>query len=129
RLGDRIFKIIDLEYDAYLKFVLLLKPFITAVFGLISQKSKVGIPGIELSNTSFSEDALLEYCGVNLPEMARIVCASTDPDITVDDVKKLGKTPFNLAKVVMAQVQRNNIIKDFTDFFVQALPMLGMTGK
>jgi len=122
-LGGRAFKIVDLTYDDYLRFIVLLEPLIKGLVAKVGAVSNVKIPGMELDSSSLSASGIVTYCGESLPEMVRIICSQTEPDITVAEVKLLGKNPFNLAKVVMRQVAQNGIIKDFTDFFGQILPL------
>lgn len=115
-LGGRVFTIIDLDYDEYVTFTTMLKPLLEVLFARMSGSTSV--PGIDLSSEA-SVDGVMQFTLKDLPEMARIVCSKTDPDITIADVKKLAKQPFKLAEVVVAQVIRNNIINDFASVFTQ----------
>lgn len=128
KLGDRTFKVVDLGYDDYLKFMVAMKPLLSGIAAGMSKAKGVSVPGIDLPETSATEMKILEFCQDELPEMVRIVCAQTDPDITVAEIKKLGKTPFNLAPIALKQMVRNNIISQFTSFFGQILPLMGMVG-
>lgn len=118
-LGDRKFKIVDLSYDDYLVFLSRLQPVLSAVAGPMMGEAN----GPELSAAT-----LLKYCADVLPELAQLVCKQTDPTITVDEVKRLGRSPFKLAAVVLKQIEQNKMISDITDFFVQIRPLL-MMGK
>jgi hypothetical protein len=117
-LGDRTFKIVDLAYDDYLAFLAELQPLVEAMFGsVMSSGSSLG---------ELSAQSILKYCGRSLPEMVRIVCRQTDPDITTDEVKRLAKSPFKLAWVVLKQVEQNNMVKEFADFFGSIVPLVQM---
>jgi hypothetical protein len=120
-LGDRNFKIVDLSYDSYVEFLTLLSPLIESVFGSIASAS--GIPGVNVDANAFNVSSIIKHCAKTLPQLVQLICNQTE-DISVDEVKRLGKTPMVLGGVVLKQLQRNNIIKDFADFFAQALPVL-----
>ena len=122
-LGDRTFPIVDLAYDHYILFLAQLQPLLVGILGSIP-----GIKTLGLTST-VTPTALIAYCGASLPEMARIVCAQTDPEITVVEVKLLGKTPFKLAELVLAQIEQNHIINDIRDFFVQLAPLLKLVKR
>lgn len=121
-LGDRTFPLVDLPYDDYIRFLALLQPLLET---LTSQLARTAGIGTGLASI-LSPNALVKYCAESLPEMVCIICEQTDPTITVSEVKRLGKTPFALATIVLLQVQQNRIIADITDFFVQILPFLNM---
>lgn len=126
-LGGRIFKIVDLPYDDYTMFVSLMAPVVTQIVNkmILSQNGGVELPGgITLDSATFTAFDFLTVCGKNLPEMACIVCKQTDPNITVEDVKLLAKKPMPLAEVVVKQIVRNGMIRDFTAFFQQAVAMM-----
>lgn len=118
RLGEREFTVVDLEYDAYLEFMAYMKPLLECALSAIP-----GVAGAGVSEL-LTPASLVSYCSKELPQMARLVCAQTDPDITVADVKRLGKTPFALAMVVLAQIEQNDMIRVVKDFFVQTAPLL-----
>jgi hypothetical protein len=125
-LGDRTFPLKDLTYDQYNKFLLLIAPLADGLIGRIGDKAKsqeLGIEGLDISLFSVSD--ILSYCGNVLPELALIAVQATDPNMTVEQVKNLGKTPFKLAEIVMLQLVHNNTIKDFADFFARILPLFG----
>lgn len=124
-LGDRAFKVVDLEYDDYMVFLAKLQPLLMSFASAVAGRFGVAAPDLDVSTVNPA--SVIQYCGQDLPEMACIVCRQTDPGITVDDVKKLGKTPFALAKVVLAQVKQNRVINDLMDFFAQVLPLLTAT--
>jgi hypothetical protein len=123
-LGGRVFTIIDLEYDEYVTFTTMLKPLFEVLFARFT--GGVSIPGIDLS-TGLSADGVMRFALADLPEMARIVCSKTEPDITIEEVKKLAKQPFKLAEVVVAQILRNNIINDFSTVFTQLRRLIPTT--
>jgi hypothetical protein len=126
-LGGRVFNIVDLPYDDYLRFIVLLEPLLKGIVGAAT--SSISIPGMEFSASTLSASSIASFCGESLPEMVRIICSQTEPDITAKEVKTLGKNPFQLAKVVMKQVAQNGLIKDFTDFFGQILPLIQTSQK
>lgn len=122
-LGDRTFPLKDLTYDQYNKFLLLVAPLADGLIGKIGDKIKateLGLTGLDVS--LFSVKDVLSYCGEALPELALIAVQTSDPTMTIAQVKELGKTPLKLAEVVVAQMVHNNMIKDFADFFGQILP-------
>lgn len=122
KLGDRTFTIVDLEYDDYLVFITKLAPLMKAfASGLLASK------GIGSESPSLDPLAIIEYCASDVPELALLVCSQTDKTITLKEVKKLGKNPFNLATVVLKQIEQNNMIGDITSFFAQILPLLRVT--
>lgn len=125
-LGDKEFKVVNLSYDDYIKFITLLTPMLETFFGSIASVS-----GVRLAPSSgvLSPGALIKYAGDVLPELACIVCNQTDPSVTVNDVKLWAqqgepKGPFKLAEVVIKQIEQNKIINDFASFFAQMLPMI-----
>ena len=119
-IGDRTFPILDLEYDDYVLFLSHLQPLIKGVFGKLASLSNMSNLDVDQINGA----SLIEYCADALPEMVRIVCKQSDPTITADEVKKLAKNPCKMASIVLEQVQQNRMISDFTDFFVQILPLM-----
>lgn len=125
-LGDIEFKVIDLGYDDYLKFLTFLTPMLEAFVGSLASIGGVRVmtPAAEVNAT-----AIIKYCGESLPELACLVCNQTDPSITKEDVKKWSvqgspKGPFKLAEIVLKQIDQNKIIADFASFFGQMLPMI-----
>lgn len=126
-LGGRKFKVVDLPYDDYIKFISLMQPLLESLVNGVSEKAGLKLPEIVIPTSGFTVAGLVKACVGALPEMACIVCSQTDPTITVDEVKTLAKTPFKLAQVVLKQIVRNNIIKDFSDFFEQVIPFLKVT--
>ncbi len=123
KLGDKVYKIIDLEYDDYLMFVELLTPLIE-VFQNRAKAEEVSVPDIALTpEAGLDFKAVLKYCKNDLPELVRIICRQTDPDITVEDIKKAGN-PIKLANIVLQQILQNNMIQEFADFFVQMIPLM-----
>jgi hypothetical protein len=117
-LGDREFPVVDLDYSSYCRFLAKLQPLLQAVAG------RLGVTRGLVQANDFGLNTLIDYCAYDLPEMAHIVVSQTDPDITVEDVKKLGKTPFKLANIVLAQIEQNEMITEIANFFVQMLPLL-----
>lgn len=125
-LGDRTFPLKDLSYDQYNKFLLLIAPLADGLIGRIGDKVKSQELGIESLDISlFSVTDILSYCGNTLPDLALIAVQTSDPTMTIEQVKEMGKTPFKLAEIVMLQMVHNNTIKDFADFFARILPLFG----
>lgn len=127
QLGDRVFTIIDLDYDEYVLFTTMLKPLLEVLFARMAGAPTV--PGIDLADGLTSVDGIMRFATKDLPEMARLVCSKTDPTITVDEVKKLAKNPFKLSEVVVAQILRNNIINDFSTVFIQLRRLIPTTKR
>lgn len=123
-LGDRVFPIKDLSYDAYITFLGYLTPLIEVVVQRVTGQANIPLPGIDLEPSLFSPSNILSACSKQLPEMVQIICAASDPTITVDDVKALGKKPTVLASAVLQQITQNGMIKDFSDFFAQVLSVV-----
>lgn len=123
-LGDKTFKIVDLAYDDYIKFLALLQPLIEGVVNGASTAGSFDVAGIHVASEGFTVQGILKYCTTKLPEMVRIICAATDPSVTVDDVKRLGRNPFRLAEIVLKQIAQNKMIQDFASFFQRAMPLL-----
>lgn len=124
RLGEKTFKIVDLKYDSYVKFLTLFKPILSGIASGMASKGGLPIPGIELPNEGQIFDHLITFGLTDLPEMVRITCNQTDPTVTVEQVKEWGGDPFTLCAIVMKQIARNNMIARFASFFVQALPLM-----
>lgn len=118
-LGDRTFTIVDLPYDDYIKFFAYLQPLIEKFAGAVT-----GIAFTTAQADDLSVSGLIKYCSESLPEMVRMMCSQTDPTVTVEDVKKMVRSPFKLAAIVMEQVKANKVIEDMTDFFEQIVPLL-----
>jgi hypothetical protein len=122
-LGDRTYKVVDLSYDDYVSFLTYLQPFLDGLVGNFASKTNVSLPGISLSQ-SIDAPAFVKFCGKSLPEMTRLICKQTNPDITVDEVKLAAGNPFVLAAVVIKQVNKNQMISTFASFFGQLAPLL-----
>jgi hypothetical protein len=118
-LGDRTFKIVDLAYDDYVKFMACLQPLFEALISKLAQTKGIAFEASELSGSM-----VLRYCSHSLPEMVRLCLSQTEPTITSDEIKALGKTPFRLAQVVLKQVEQNQMIQEIASFFVQMSPLL-----
>jgi hypothetical protein len=117
-LGERVFKVVDLEYDAYLKFITKLAPLMKAIAGGLMASR-----GASMSS-AIDPAALVEHCVNELPDLAALVCQQTDPSVTPADVKKWAKTPFKLATIILRQIEQNKIISEISDFFAQMLPLM-----
>lgn len=126
RLGERTFKIIDLKYDAYVKFLTLFKPVLAGIASGMASQQGMPIPGIELPNEGQIFDHLVTFGLTDLPEMTRIICNQTDTSVTTEQVKEWAGDPFTLCAIVMKQIARNNMIARFASFFGQALPLMKM---
>lgn len=118
----REFKVVDLEYDDYLLFITKLAPLMK-VLGSSILAAKGG------SSMSLDPSSLIEHCVHELPELAALVCRQTDPSVTADEVKKLAKTPFKLATIILRQIEQNKIVSEISDFFAQMLPLMKVALK
>lgn len=122
-LGEKTYKVVHLSYDDYVAFIAYIQPFFDAIVGKLGDKIGASIPGINIGK-SLDASVILKFCGNSLPEMTRLVIKQTVPSITVDQIKHTpGVTPFTLATIVMQQVIKNNMVKDFATFFVQMAPL------
>jgi len=117
-LGDRQFKVVDLEYDDLCEFTAYLEPFLGSVVSKVASMRGANMP------SGMDAAELINKCGKILPEMVKLICRQTDPDITTEQVKKLGKSPFKLASIVVAQIKQNRMVSEIADFFGQMLPLL-----
>lgn len=133
--GGRTFKLLHLEYDSYLEFMAFLQPLLEGIAGKFAASQGINLPGLSVPDLSaeVATASLMKFCKKDLPAMACIVCnqqALHEKDeslaVTAAWVKKHAKTPFELVSIVLKQVNKNQMIKDFSDFFVQMLPMVGM---
>lgn len=113
-LGDRVFPVVYLSYDDYLEFLTYLEPLLTAV----------GSSAIDGFNPLALSTSILKYCKVSLPQMVQIMCRQTDPDITVDEIKKLVRNPFILATCVLEQVKHDKMVEEISSFFGQIIGMM-----
>lgn len=129
KLGDVEFTIKDLSYDDYMEFITMLSPVIDTLFSKVAERNGVSIPGVQINTSSISIKAIFDYCANDLPEMAHIVTRQSQPDLSVEEIKNLGKTPIMLAQIVMAQLKRNNVIAEMADFFRLLQPMISSTTK
>jgi len=118
-LGDRTFPIVDLPYDAFIRFLALLQPLLEVFASKITG-------GLTSSTGGFTASSIVTYLADSLPELALICVEQTDPTMTVQKVKEMGRTPFALANIVIKQIEANKIIGEISDFFVTLLPLLTM---
>lgn len=125
-LGGKEYKVVNLRYDDYLKFITYLTPLLETFFG-----SLASVGGIKVVSPSSPINAMsiVKYAGESLPELACIVCNQTDPTVTTENVKiwcenSEPRGPFKLAELVIKQIEQNKIVNDFASFFVQMLPMI-----
>lgn len=116
-LQGRTFKIIDLEYDAYMKFTLYLKPIFKEILSKAAEAQSSGKSAINFTLEDFNIDRIFEIFGSTLPDMALLCLQATEPSMTVEECKRLCKTPFKMLEIVLLQISKNNIIQDFTSFF------------
>lgn len=128
KLGDRTFKVMNLKYDDYIKFLGYLRPFLEGIGQALVASKGIQVPNININGPSFNIDTLLTFCINDLPEMARIVCKQTDPTVTAEQIKEWAGEPFTLCEIILRQVARNNMIGQFASFFGQLLPILMRMG-
>lgn len=136
QIKDRVFKIVDLGYDDYLDFIALFKPMFEQMAGV--KKEEPTLPGISLTDpSSLKVDSLIMYCKKDLPALACIVCNAQERAMAELEKRepnpanmvepqwlKDNSNPIRLANIVLKQLLQNNMISEFADFFVQALPIL-----
>lgn len=129
KLGDRTFKVMNLAYRQYIEFLAKLEPLFGALTSKLTGRltGTASLPGIELTDAN----SLLKFCGDELPALAAIVCnmqavAEKRPEdkITVEWVEEVAEDPFQLVNIVVAQINKNNMIVKFASFFLQMLPLL-----
>jgi len=123
QLGDGTFKVVFLPYNDYVTFLGYLQPFLSTLIVKKAVTEKVSIPGIDLG-ISADANTLITFCIRSLPEMVRLIAKQTVPDITVEEIKLRAQNPFVLAGIVMQQIAKNNMIRDFALFFRQVTPLL-----
>lgn len=131
--GGRSFPVLDLDYDSYLEFMAYLQPLLEGVAGKFAKMRGITLPdGINLP--SLEEGGfgmIMKFCKKDLPEMTALVCnqeaihnEQLDKKVTTAWIKKNAKTPFELVGIVMKQIDKNKMITDFANFFVQIFPMI-----
>jgi hypothetical protein len=117
QLGDRTFPVKDLSYDDYLEFCDLARPIIESVVGIVDLSMADGKSDVEFNPAGLDFNQIIKLAGKELPRMAWICCRQSDPNITIDEVKRLARRPMALLTVVLAQVQHNQMVQEFVDFF------------
>lgn len=118
QLGDRTFPLVDLPYDDYVVFLGHLQPLMEAIAGRFSATQDL------VSSEEITVSGLAKYCAKALPEMVTLMARQSDPTMTTDVVKQMGRSPFKLATIVMKQIEQNKVISDIADFFEQVLPVI-----
>lgn len=118
-LNGRTFKVIDLEYDSYMKFTLFLKPLFNEILSKAKSAQESGNTSVGFSIADINLDKVFGMFEETLPQMALIVLQATEPSMTLEECKNICKTPFKMLEVVLLQISKNNIIEDFTSFFPQ----------
>jgi hypothetical protein len=128
--GGRDFKLLPLDYGSFLDFNIFLYPLLEGIASKFLAAKGVSLPGIEVPELDGPNIAnyFLKFCRKELPEMVCIVCNQMpgDAKVTPDWVKLNAKSPFELAKIVMLQVSKNNMLSEFADFFLHLLPVMTM---
>lgn len=126
--GGRDFKLLDLSYDSYLDFTFYLQPLLEGIASKFLAAKGVSLPGIEIPELEGPNIAnyFLKFCRKELPEMVCIVCNQMpgQEKVTPEWVKQYAKSPFQLAKIVMLQVSKNQMVSEFASFFGQILPLV-----
>lgn len=111
--GGVQYKVLDLEYDAYIEFVEYLAPFFEA---LISSST---------GSTNFDISQFIKFAAHGLPRMVYLMTHKQNPEITEAEIKKIAKNPYALAQVAIRQVVKNKMIEEFSSFFVYLSQTLG----
>jgi hypothetical protein len=127
--GGRDFKLLNLSYEGYLEFTLFLQPLLEGVASKFLAAKGVSLPGIEIPELEGANSAsyVLKFCRKGLPEIVCIVCNQNPGEkVTPEWVRKNATSPFQLAKIVMLQIGKNEMISEFADFFGQILPVVMM---
>ena len=127
QLGDKTYTIVDLSYDDYMVFISMLQPVIDQLMKGAAGRQGINLNGVDVAPTSLSTSNIITYCSDNLPRMVQIICRATEPEITIEQIKKDAKNPFKLADIVLQQVIQNNMIRDFATFFRSVLPLMKQT--
>jgi hypothetical protein len=125
-LGDRDFKILYLDYDRNVEFTELMEPLLKGLLAVVASKSKVTIPGIDIPATGINLSSLMTFLKKSLPQMAALSCQMSDKTITEKWVRENATDPYQLARIAMQQIEKNQMLNKFLDFFAQTLPALGM---
>jgi hypothetical protein len=119
-LAGETFKIVNLKYKSYLKFISHIQPLAGVVTKALAQQE--GIPGLDLSTMgAVTASGIMDYCGEHLPAMVALICQQTRPEITAQWVEDNAFSPFQLAGIVMQQIAQNRMISDIARFFVPLL--------
>jgi hypothetical protein len=106
--GGKKFKLLDLSYDSYIEFLLLLTPLIEQIFD-------------QEPNSKTDVRALIAGLGKSLPRMVYLMLYPQDPEVTEEWIKEKAKTPYVLVEIAMKQVTKNKMIAEFADFFVSMM--------
>ena len=117
--GGREFPIKDLSYDDYVEFMELAQPIISSIIEALELTNDDGQPDVNFNPASLDIPKLIKMAGGNLPRMAWLCCKQSEPNITVADVKRIGRRPTAMIQVVIDQVVHNKLIQEFQDFFRQ----------
>lgn len=125
QIGDREFPLKDLGYDDYLEFVDLARPIVEIIYGALELDGQSGDAGVSFNPASIDMKSLIKISSHELPRMAWICCKQSDPNIKIADVKRLAGRPFALLEVVLMQIQHNQLIKEFSDFFPRVGKIIG----
>lgn len=115
--GGKVYTLVDLSYDDYMKFLVLLQPFLESVVMKLADRS-----------SPINVGDIVRHCGESLPHLVYLSLKQVDEDIDILKIKEIAKTPFKLVPVVVKQIEKNQMIKEFSDFFVQMLPMVKSIG-
>lgn len=103
--GGKNFKILSLKYEDYCEFLELLTPFLEPLFN-------------SDPNVGFDVKGIVKMLNRSLPRMVHLMFHVQDPDVTEEWVKSKALSPFELAIMVFKQIEKNQMVKAFTDFFV-----------
>ncbi len=116
-LGDKEYKILDLGYRDYTKFLFYLQPLLETFMGTLTSRSDISVPGLSIPMGKIDPSGIMKYCEESLPAMACIVCKQTDPEMTPEKIMDVAKSPMQLARIVLQQIIQNKMIEEFVDFF------------
>lgn len=127
-LNNKIYKIKHLEYDDFTVFTSYFEPMVRKVLvGLNNVKNtsekgetkKISIADLDVID-------LIKSCGDNLPYMGQIILKQTDPNITLEETKKVCGDPFTICELVLLQMNKNRMVEKFSTFFPQLMSLMSL---
>jgi len=125
-LKDKVYKIAHLEYDDFSKFTSYFEPMLRKILAKMKEIQDTAVTEkkdvSELANVDVME--LLKECADNLPLMGQLILKQTQPDITVEEVKKICGDPFTITELVLLQMAKNRMVEKFSAFFPHLMSLI-----